>query len=161
MPIEFATTKLSKRVYSRLIRRIVWELYRYDTSKMREFMKHWDIKVIDSLSADTRFFEHVNTTDGQKINPGIPSGVTGDHVMFLYVNDEKGELYIRQNGKVIAHELCHAVLLCKEGTKSGGWVKWVHDADSRKDFFTIKFWYMWPLWFKTYITVIDVRDLLD
>jgi len=155
--ITYATENLSRRVYNRLIRRIVWEIFGHDSTMMMWFLEYWEIEIFSTDDVDLQYFEHYKTTDGQAIRKGIPSGATGQRVMTLWLNDKKGDFYLRQNANVIGHELNHAVLLETQGTANKNWVKWVHEETRR---FSFRFWYWQRFWTRTQISLIDIRHRL-
>ena len=77
------------------------------------FLKLWNIDIFDLSKTDTIFFKHVRTTSGQKINQDMPSGVTGQFVITLYLHDSNNEFKERENSDRIQHEICHAILYSK------------------------------------------------
>jgi hypothetical protein len=151
MPIVFNTKNLNERLYKRMIENILLNL----GIKVYPFLQEWTINLHDLKNTDTRFYEHVRTTSGQRINPDMPSGVTGKFVIDLYLHDDDNTLKTRENGDRIQHEICHAALL-----NTPDFVKGVHDNVNNR--FQISFWYWRKIfWSRFYMTVIDIRPLLD
>ena len=126
----------------------------------KHFLDRWNIRIYPLDKTDPRFYEHLKTTDGVKINSHIPSGVTGLRVMTLFVHDSMNNRKMMENARVIGHELAHAILLDRYGTKDKQWVKGVHGNDW---IFNFKFWYSkwWVLWRYIPITLVDIRYLLQ
>ena len=118
-----------------------------------EFLQNWTINFHDLSQTDPRFYDHIVTTSGQKINTSMPSGVTGKYVIDLYLHDHDERNRNRENGDRVQHEICHAVLFGKPS-----FVKGVHDTTSR---FKISFWYWARIWWsRWYMSVIDVRKFV-
>lgn len=146
MPIVFNTENLNKRLYNRMIENILLNL----GVSVYPFLQKWTINIHNLKQTDPRFYDHIVTTSGQKINPDMPSGVTGQYVIDLYLHDDDDKLKNRENSDRVQHEICHAVLY---GTPN--FVKGVHDNPDR---FKIDFWYWnWIFWSHFYVSVIDVR----
>ncbi len=124
-------------------------------------MEKWKIVFYDKKDADKAFFEHVTSTSGGKINTAMPSGVTGKFSMKLFLHDhhKKDVFRMRENLDRVQHELMHALLYTKYGTKDKIFVKSVHDAAFAKFRFKIDFWYYRAFlrWTKIPISIIDVR----
>lgn len=125
--------------------------------KVLEFMKSWTIRIVPLAQTNPKFFEHIVSTSGEKINPNMPSGVTGKFVMDLYLHDSDNEFLFLENSNRIQHEICHALLI---GTPY--FVKGVHDKISAGGAilsgFKIKFWTnRWKFWKYLQITIIDIR----
>lgn len=117
------------------------------------FIRDWTITFRSLDDVDPSFFDHIDTTDGQKINVGMPSGFTGDHTIDLWLHANDGRLYKQENGAIIQKEVAHAVLF---GTPD--FVTGVHDNDKS---FLISFWY-WNriFWSRFYMRIVDIRDLV-
>lgn len=125
--------------------------------KVLWFIKNWTIRIIPLAQTDVKFFEHITTTTGEKINPNMPSGVTGKYTMDLYLHDDDNEFKFLENSNRIQHEICHALLI---GTPY--FVKGVHDKISPSGAiisgFKIKFWTnRWKFWKYLQINIIDIR----
>lgn len=161
MPIIFHTEHLNKRLYRQLFR----NLCLHTDMSVNEFFQRWTIHIYPSTKTQLAFFGHIESTSGQKINPGIPSGVTGKYEMKLFLIDSKNGFVDRSNHVVTMHEFCHARLYEKHKTKDLIWVKAVHDKiDSQGRIlksFRISFWY-WNrvFWGKIILNVIDIRGEL-
>lgn len=143
-----------------MIRRILYEYLRTG-KEIRKFMDEWHIQIYDTKEASEKFFEHVLSTSGGKLNTGIPSGVTGKYDMKLFLHDHK-KVDIRrmmENADRIQHELMHALLYTKHGTRNKVFVKAVHDAEFANSKFIINFWYFRAFlrWTRIPIAIADVR----
>jgi len=150
MSIYFHTSNLNKRLYRRMIENVLLNL----NKDVYDFITFWDIHIWGLDKTNTQFFEHINTTSGQKVNPNMPSGVTGKQRIDLYLHDDKNDFKNRENFDRLQHEMCHALLY---GTPH--FVKGVHDNVSNR--FTIKFWYWGGLFWRQFQgTVIDIRKFL-
>jgi len=150
--VNFNTSNLSERVYTRMIRNILLHL----GADYEVFMAVWNIRIHDLKDTNTDFFKHFKTTSGQKINSAMPSGATGKYVMDLWLHDSKNEFMMRENSDRIQHEICHAVLFGKQH-----WVKAVHERQDNYRFFR-NFWYWrFPMWRRMRLSIIDVRDLVN
>jgi len=130
-----------------------------------EFKKRWTIHIYPSTETQLAFFDHIFTTSGQKIVPGIPSGVTGKFEMKLFLVDSPNSFVDRSNHVVAMHEFCHARLYERHRTHNRIWVEAVH---SKIDYqgrilksFPISFWY-WKkfFWSRIQLNVIDIREEL-
>lgn len=154
MPVINHTDHLNERLYRRLIENVALHL----GVNVYDFMEEWEIHLWPLSATRTEYFEHKKTTSGQRINPDIPSGVTGLYRMDLFLHDYSHVFKFRENSDRIQHEVCHAVLI---GTDK--MVKGVHDkispAGSYLKSFKFPFWTnRWRFWDRILITVIDVRD---
>ena len=144
-----------------MVRRI---LYEFLTAKeMLQFLNKWTIEFHSLEYANTQFFGHVKLQEGQSINPNMPSGVTGQDQILLYLHDSKNIMKARENSDRIQHELCHAVLYFLhqnkklEGKKNVLAVTAVHDNPL---IYHIIYWYKKLLiWRKFPIALIDIRYL--
>ena len=77
-----------------MVRRI---LYEFLTSKeMLQFLNNWTIEFHSLENANTQFYEHVKLQEGQRINPNMPSGVTGQEQVLLYLHDSKNFMKARE-----------------------------------------------------------------
>jgi hypothetical protein len=150
MPLEFYTKNLNKRFYRRMVENV---LLNYGVD-VYQFLQDWTIKFHPLSSTDTTFYEHVERADGAVINPNMPSGVTGQYVIDLYLHDDDNRLKSRENDDRLQHELAHAVLF---GTPH--FVKGVHDNEDKR--FKISFWFWNKIfWSRWYMNVIDIREFL-
>ena len=119
-----------------------------------KFKSEWDIHLWPLCATNTQFFEHIKTTSGQKINPNMPSGVTGKYRIDLYLHDSDNDFKARENSDRVQHELCHAILY---GTPN--FVKGVHDNVG--DRFIIKFWYRSGLlWKRFQLSIINIKRFI-
>ena len=157
----FRTKNLDHKFYENMVRRI---LYEFLTSKeMLQFLNNWTIEFHSLEYANIQFYEHVKLQEGERINPNMPSGVTGQEQVLLYLHDSKNFMKARENSDRIQHELCHAVLyFLHENTKLKGKknvlaVSAVHDNPS---IYQIDYWYKkFIFWRKFQIALIDIRYL--
>lgn len=147
--IIYHTKNLNKRLIQRTFENVILNL----NQDVFDFLDSWTIHIRPLNQTDSRFFDHIRTTTGQKINPNMPSGVTGQYTMTLYLHDSDNAFKERENSDRIQHEICHALLI-----NTSYFVKGVHDNDKR---FIIKFWY-WAkfFWKRTQVSVIDIREYL-
>jgi hypothetical protein len=154
MPIENHTDFLNEKMYRRLIENIVLHL----GGQAWDFMHDWTIRIRPLSQTREEFFLHTVSTSGTKINTGMPSGVTGQYVMDLFLHDSTNQYKFRENSDRIQHEVCHAMLIGTDKFVSG-----VHDkvspAGTYLKSFKFGFWTnRWKFWNKIPITVIDIRD---
>ena len=156
MGVFFYTNNIDQKMYRSLIENIVLNLDPRP-GKVEWFIKNWTIRIVPLSKTDVKFFEHITSTSGEKINPNMPSGVTGKFVMDLYLHDDDNEFKFLENSNRVQHEICHALLI---GTPY--FVKGVHDKISPGGAiisgFKIKFWTnRWKFWRYFQINVIDIR----
>lgn len=119
-----------------------------------EFLEKWDIHIWNLKETNPQFFDHIKTTSGQKINPNMPSGVTGLYRMDLWLHDSANEFKARENSDRIMHEICHALLIGTPHFVSG-----VHD--NVNDRFIVSYWYWDRFKYKKfYLSIIDIRKFL-
>jgi len=161
MPITFHTEHLNHRLYHRLFN----NLCLHTNIEAHYFMKRWDIHIYPSTEAQLAFFEHIKSTTGQTIKPGIPSGATGKYEMKLFLIDTKNTFADRSNHVVTMHEFCHARLYMEHGTNDHIWVNAVHDKIDYQGrilkSFPISFWYWRKIfWRRIMLNVIDIRGEL-
>ena len=156
MGVFFYTKNINQRMYVSLIENIILAL---DTrpGKVTEFIKNWTIRIIPLAQTDTKFFDHVKTTTGEKINPNMPSGVTGKYVMDLYLHDSDNEFKFLENSNRIQHEICHALLIGTPYFVSGVHSK-ISPGGAIISGFKINFWTnRWKFWKYLQINIIDIR----
>ena len=157
MPIENHTDYLNEKMYRRLIENIVLHLDRRNYAAYR-FLEEWTIRLRPLSQTREEFFMHTTSTSGAKLNPNMPSGVTGDHVMDLFLHDHSNQFKFRENSDRIQHEICHALLIGTEKFVSGVHSKISPSGGYLKQF-KFNFWTnRWKFWQKIPITVIDIRD---
>ncbi len=160
MSVKFGTQNLNEVIYKRMIRRILYEYLRTGR-RVKGFMKKWDIEIYDTYDADQDFFTHVLSTSGGKINVGIPSGHTGKYSITFFLHDHKKTDIRRmmENSDRVQHELMHALLYAKYGTREKIFVKSVHDAEFANFKFKINFWYFRAFlrWTRIPIAIADIR----
>ena len=148
MPLTFHTDHINKRFIKQTIYHTLAHLYVRD---LKGWLDKWDIHVWDTSDTRTEYFGHIYTTSGQKINPGIPSGVTGKYRMDLYLHDSQNSFKARENSDRVMHEVCHAILIGTPDFVSG-----VHNNLNNR--FTVSFWY-WDRfkYSKFQLSIIDIR----
>ena len=158
MPIINHTDFLDEKLYRRLIENVVLHL---DVSQHapKTFLDEWTVKLRPLSQTNEAFFLHTVSTSGQKINTGMPSGVTGKYVIDLFLHDSSKDMRkFMENADRVQHEVCHALLY---GTDK--FVRGVHDKISPMGTclkcFKFNFWTnRWRFWQRIPITVIDIRD---
>lgn len=119
MPIIWKTTKINIQDYYKIIRNIV--MFNADDGTdmsglkfWERFKKEWTVNVIPLTEADAykQYYGHVEGT----MSSGIAWGVTGQNVMYLFINDSRDPRITMQNIPPIGHELLHAIYLSTVGT---------------------------------------------
>jgi len=150
MGLIFHTNNINKRFVRRVVENTLINIdeYPYD------FLEIWEIHVWGLGDMDTRFFDHIKTTSGQKINKEMPAGVTGLFRMDLWLHDSTNDFKERENSDRIQHELCHARLI-----NTPEFVHGVHSMVNIR--FQTTFWY-WNKWRYSRFTlsIIDIRQFL-
>ena len=118
MTVQFFTENLNQRLYRKMIWYILAELYEYNIKKILKFWREWTIEIRPTTETNLEFFRHIQSTSGQTLNAGIPSGHTGKRkiVLFLIDLNDWGTHHI--NSDRVQHEICHARLLEKLNTDS-------------------------------------------
>ena len=151
MGITFHTQNTNKRFVRRVIENT---LLNTKVKNVGSWLKVWDIHVWGLEDTNPQFFEHITTTSGQKINPDMPSGVTGKLRIDLFLHDSRNEFKQRENSDRIMHEVCHARLYGSPDFVSG-----VHNNINNR--FNVEFWY-WDrfIWKRNVLSIIDIRSLL-
>ena len=148
---KFHTKNINKQFVSQTV---IHTLANVGIKDLSGWLNKWDIHVWDLKDTNPQFFEHIKTTSGQKINPNMPSGVTGKFRMDLYLHDSRNVFKLRENSDRIQHEICHALLIGTPHFVSG-----VHDNINNR--FTVNYWY-WDRFKYTKFTlsIIDIRKYL-
>ena len=146
--IKYHTKNINKQFVSQTV---IHTLANVGIKDLSGWLNKWDIHVWDLKDTNPQFFEHVQTTSGQKINPNMPSGVTGKYRMDLWLHDSNNDFKARENSDRIMHETCHAILI-----NTPYFVAGVHDnVDNR---FQANFWYWNKFrWSKFTLSIIDSR----
>ncbi len=146
--IKYQTKNINKQFVSQTV---IHTLANVGIKDLSGWLNKWDIHVWDLKDTNPQFFEHVQTTSGQKINPNMPSGVTGKYRMDLWLHDSNNDFKARENSDRIMHETCHAILI-----NTPYFVAGVHDnVDNR---FQANFWYWNKFrWSKFTLSIIDIR----
>jgi len=78
------------------------------------FYETWTLWIIpvDQSEDYKNYYQHLNVETAD----GIAWGVTGQKVIYMFINDIKNEFILRQNIPPLVHELLHALYLDKVGT---------------------------------------------
>ena len=148
--LYFHTSHINKRFVRRVLENTLINLQDYPY----EFLEKWDVHIWPLSETNTLFFEHIRTTSGQRVNPDMPSGVTGQYRIDLYLHDSKDDLKERENSDRIMHELCHARLYGSTWFVSG-----VHRNVNKR--FTTTFWYWNRFKYSRFtLSIIDIRSYL-
>lgn len=151
MTLKFHTDKINKRFVRRVIGNTIINLTDYS---LYQFLKSWDIHIWSTNDTNPQFFEHIKTTSGQKINPNMPSGVTGKFRMDLWLHDSNNDFKARENSDRIMHEVCHALLI-----NTRYFVSAVHSNVGNR--FKVSFWYWDRFKYKKFwLSIIDIRKYL-
>lgn len=151
MGITFHTQNTNKRFVRRVIENT---LLNTRVKNVGSWLKVWDIHIWPLDATNPQFFEHITTTSGQRINPDMPSGVTGKLRIDLFLHDSKNEFKQRENSDRIMHELCHARLYGSPDFVSG-----VHSNINNR--FNVEFWYWDRLKYKKFVlSIIEIRQYL-
>lgn len=166
MPYVYQTSNLDTNTYSQMLRTILYALV--PVKKLIEFETKWTVSFYDLANTRSEFFNHVKLQEGQAINTSMPSGVTGLHVVDLYIHDSVNQMKMRENSDRIQHELMHAILFEIYGNEKRPsdnkliYVHEVHDRNANGQRFKIDFWYRFQnRWQKLQISLIDIRDLIS
>jgi len=149
--IKYHTKNINKQFVNQTV---IHTLANTGIKDLSGWLNKWDIHVWDLKDTNPQFFEHVQTTSGQKINPNMPSGVTGKYRMDLWLHDSNNDFKARENSDRIMHETCHAILIGTPHFVSG-----VHDNVSNR--FKANFWYWNKFrWSKFTLSIIDIRPFV-
>lgn len=119
MPIIFKTKNIDKVRMTKIIRRAV--MLNGDTGETLSgyknwlnFYETWTLWIIPVTEQEDykRFYQHLNI----ETSDGIAWGVTGQKVIYMFINDIKNEFILRQNIPPLVHELLHALYIDNVGT---------------------------------------------
>ena len=177
MPINFSTKNIDQDTYTKIIRRIIIlngnkgeGLSGYQA--WVRFNRDWHLNIIPVTEQEEykKYYNHLNV----ETSNGIALGVTGQKVIYMFVNDSKNSFIIRQNIMPLGHELLHALYQDEVGTqhimrkydapegKAGGYgaraTVIVHDNwyGTKK---TIRIWIRWGIiWLPITIPYIPVKE---
>jgi len=163
MPIIFGTVNLNEQLYSRFIRRVIWEWFEYDLKKTMDFINEVDIEIYDKAEANSDYFSHVLSTSGGVLNTNIPSGVAGLKNIKLFLHDIKRNLWLHlENFDRVDHEIKHELVLHHDNwlVVNNRHVTLVHENTLRRT--PITFWMkgFWTFWQRPTVRLIWIRDLL-
>jgi len=119
MPIFYETKNIDREKYTKLIRRTII-LNGYDGTNLSgqrawlRFQESWTVWIIPVTEQEEykKFYGHLNV----ETSDGIAWGVTGQKVVYMFVNDSKNSFIIRQNMMPLGHELLHAIYQDEIGT---------------------------------------------
>jgi len=150
MPVIFHTSHINKSFTDS----VVWNTLYNNNVDVYTFLEDWDIHVWPLSETNTLFFEHIRTTSGQRVNPDMPSGVTGKYRIDLYLHDSKNEFKQRENSDRIMHEVSHAILYGTTYFVSG-----VHRNVNNR--YKGSFWYWNRFKYSRFtLSIIDIRQYL-
>lgn len=119
MPIIYKTKNIDQEKYTKLIRRTI--ILNGDSGNERSgltawenFIDNWTLTIIPVTEQEDyrKFYQHLNV----ETSDGIAWGVTGQKVIYMFVNDMKNTFIIRQNMMPLGHELLHALYQDAVGT---------------------------------------------
>lgn len=177
MPIIFQTKNIDQEKYLKIIRRIII-LNGHNGDNLSgqiawlRFQESWTLHIIPVEEQEDykRFYQHLNV----ETSDGIAWGVTGQKVIYMFINDSANSFIIRQNIMPLAHELLHALYQDEVGTghiqrkydapegragsSGAGATVIVHDNwyGTKK---TIKIWIRWGIiWLPITIPYIPVKQ---
>ena len=73
----------------------------------KKLKSDWNINIIpvENQQDFKVFFEHLNV----KTSDGIAWGVTGDKIIYMFINDSSNPFITRSNAMPLGHELLHAI----------------------------------------------------
>lgn len=175
MNIRFYTDNLNPRLYERLFREYIWDMFN-SISDYKEFLEVWQFEVRPSWQASDN--PHFHGQDGV-------GGVTGYRHITLYLEDKKTDLIhdiflrvLRKNLVVATHEFAHGILQYKDlmhrvplrhtdftGTPKGTMLNFataeVHDRHTEGKFKKKNVWFWDWKTFKAYLVRINVIDIDD
>lgn len=119
MPIIFKTKNIDELVLTKLIRRTI--ILNGDNGRSgsgftawENFKDNWTLMIIPVTEQEdySRFYQHLDV----ETSDGMAWGVTGQKVIYMFVNDIKNSFIVRQNMMPLAHELLHALYQDAVGT---------------------------------------------
>ena len=81
----------------------------------QNFDQTWVLMIIPVTEQEEykRYYSHLQV----EVSDGIAWGVTGQKVIYMFVNDSANSFIIRQNVMPLAHELLHALYIDAVGTQ--------------------------------------------
>ncbi len=177
MPINFTTKNIDQEKYIKIIRRIIVlngnngeDLSGYQA--WVRFSRDWTLNIIPVTEQYDyeRYYKHLNV----ETSSGIAWGVTGQKVIYMFVNDSGNTFITRQNIMPLGHELLHALYQDEVGTQH---ITRLYDAPEGKagttgaratvivhdNWYgtknTIKMWVRWGIiWLPITIPYIPVKE---
>ena len=110
--IVFKTKNIDKEKYKDIIQRTII-LNGDDGTPLsgyrawQNFDQTWTLMIIPVTEQEEykRYYGHLQV----EVSDGIAWGVTGQKVIYMFINDSANSFIIRQNVMPIAHELLHAL----------------------------------------------------
>jgi len=120
LPINFTTKNIDQEKYIKIIRRIIVlnghngeDLSGYQA--WVRFNRDWHLNIIPVTEQYDyeRYYKHLNV----ETSSGIAWGVTGQKVIYMFVNDSSNTFITRQNIMPLGHELLHAIYQDEVGTQ--------------------------------------------
>lgn len=108
MFIKFETNNIDEKLYEKVILHYIFEHYYYKDYNRIMAQDTWKITIASTKEFDRSFY---GDTNNDKLDYGIPHGVTGRGEVLCYITDSKNPLIFLQNMSVICHELAHMILM--------------------------------------------------
>tara|TARA_R110002020_G_scaffold278160_1_gene493610 strand:- start:776 stop:1330 length:555 start_codon:yes stop_codon:yes gene_type:complete len=118
--IVFKTKNIDKEKYKDIIQRTII-LNGDDGTPLsgyrawQNFDQTWTLMIIPVTEQEEykRYYGHLQV----EVSDGIAWGVTGQKVIYMFINDSANSFIIRQNVMPLAHELLHALYIDAVGTQ--------------------------------------------
>ena len=118
--IVFKTKNIDKEKYKDIIQRTII-LNGDDGTPLsgyrawQNFDQTWTLMIIPVTEQEEykRYYGHLQV----EVSHGIAWGVTGQKVIYMFINDSANSFIIRQNVMPLAHELLHALYIDAVGTQ--------------------------------------------
>ena len=118
--IVFKTKNIDKEKYKDIIQRTII-LNGDDGTPLsgyrawQNFDQTWVLMIIPVTEQEEykRYYGHLQV----EVSDGIAWGVTGQKVIYMFINDSANSFIIRQNVMPLAHELLHALYIDAVGTQ--------------------------------------------
>ena len=118
--IVFKTKNIDEKKYRDIIQRTIMINGHDGTNNSgykawQNFDQTWVLMIIPVTEQEEykRYYSHLRV----EVSDGIAWGVTGQKVIYMFVNDSANSFIIRQNVMPLAHELLHAIYQDAVGTQ--------------------------------------------
>ena len=118
--IVFKTKNIDEKKYRDIIQRTIMINGHDGTNNSgykawQNFDQTWVLMIIPVTEQEEykRYYGHLQV----EVSDGIAWGVTGQKVIYMFVNDSANSFIIRQNVMPLAHELLHALYIDAVGTQ--------------------------------------------